>query len=114
MGAGFALLGMACIGYAFRRQAAVEEAIQSGRYAPPDARITLALTLVAVVLGEPGSEPGTGPPAIRTRRTIDVPGTEPARAGCGRPGAPGSVRLRGQTPLSHLAHVPGGHLRRGS
>jgi hypothetical protein len=42
---------MACIGYAFRRQAAVEEAIESGRYAPPDARITLALTLVGLVLG---------------------------------------------------------------
>ena len=51
VGAGFALLGMACIGYAFRRQAAVEEAIESGRYAPPDARITLALTLVGLVLG---------------------------------------------------------------
>ena len=51
VGAGFALLGMACIGYAFRRQAAVEEAIESGRFAPPDARITLGLTVAGLVLG---------------------------------------------------------------
>jgi putative membrane protein len=51
VGAGFALLGMACIAYAFRRQAAVEEAIRSGKFAPPDARITLALTIVGLLLG---------------------------------------------------------------
>jgi len=51
VGAGFALLGMACIGYAFRRQAAVEEAIESGKFAPPDSRITLGLTVAGLLLG---------------------------------------------------------------
>jgi putative membrane protein len=50
VGAGFALLGLVCIGYAMRRQDEVEKALSSGRFAPPDRRVTMALTAIGVLL----------------------------------------------------------------
>ena len=63
-------------------------------------------TLVAVVLGEPGSEPGTvADLPRRLDRTVDVPGTEPGT----RPGVADQVRStasrqRAQRPRRHAGH----------
>jgi putative membrane protein len=51
LGAGFALLGILCVGYGFRRERAVEAAIERGDYAAADSRATFGLTAFALVLG---------------------------------------------------------------
>jgi inner membrane protein YidH len=51
IGSGFAVLGVAFVTYAYVRQRAVEDALQSGRYAPLDPRIALAFAIAGVVLG---------------------------------------------------------------
>ena len=51
VGAGFGLLGLAFIAFAFTRQRRVEEALQSGRYAAFDDRAALAFTVVGLLLG---------------------------------------------------------------
>jgi putative membrane protein len=51
VGAGFALLGIAFIGYAHVRQRAVEDALRAGRYAAFDERVAVAFTIAGVVLG---------------------------------------------------------------
>jgi putative membrane protein len=51
LGAGFALLGCAFVGYAYVRQRRVEEALDAGRFSPLDDRVALGLTLATVVLG---------------------------------------------------------------
>jgi inner membrane protein YidH len=51
LGAGFALLGVLCVGYGFYRERAVEAAIARGEFATADARATLGLTALALVLG---------------------------------------------------------------
>jgi putative membrane protein len=51
LGAGFALLGILCVGYGYVRERAVDRAVASGEFAPPDARATLGLTSFAIVLG---------------------------------------------------------------
>jgi putative membrane protein len=50
IGAGFGLLGIAFIGYGYRRQERVEAAVREGGYAPLDQRFALVLTVVGVVL----------------------------------------------------------------
>jgi putative membrane protein len=51
LGGGFALLGILCLAYGFRRERAVEAALQAGGFAQPDARATLALTCFGLALG---------------------------------------------------------------
>ena len=51
LGGGFALLGILCLGYGFRRERAVEAAVQAGGFAPSDTRATLALTCLGLALG---------------------------------------------------------------
>ena len=51
IGAGYALVGMGLIGYGFRRERAVAEAIERGDYAPLEAGALVALTSLAFVLG---------------------------------------------------------------
>jgi putative membrane protein len=51
LGTGFALFGICCLGYGIRRQMAVEEALRSGQFAPPDSAIIYLLGLLGVVLG---------------------------------------------------------------
>ena len=51
LGGGFALLGILCLAYGFKRERAVEAAVQAGGFAPPDARATLALTCLGLALG---------------------------------------------------------------
>jgi inner membrane protein YidH len=51
VGAGFAVLGIVFVVYAFRRQRVVEAALREGRYAPLDDRAAVGLTAVGVVLG---------------------------------------------------------------
>jgi putative membrane protein len=51
IGAGFALLGIGCIGYALRRERQVEAALMRGDFVPPDRGWTLAMTIVGVTLG---------------------------------------------------------------
>jgi putative membrane protein len=51
LGAGFALIGLAFIGYGFLRQRAVQEAVMRGEFERPDERFLAAVTAVGVVLG---------------------------------------------------------------
>ena len=51
LGAGFGLLGVGFVAYAYVRQRQVEAALREGRYAPLDDRIALGLTVAGVVLG---------------------------------------------------------------
>jgi putative membrane protein len=51
LGVGYALLGIALISYGHRRQDAVEAAVRRGDWAPLDARVAAALTVVGVLLG---------------------------------------------------------------
>jgi putative membrane protein len=51
LGAGFAVLGILCVGYGYRRERAVDQAIAQGDFAPPDSRATLGMTAFAIVLG---------------------------------------------------------------
>ena len=51
IGAGFAVLGIALLGYGLRRQAAVDRAVGEGGFSPPDERVLVALTAVAAFLG---------------------------------------------------------------
>jgi putative membrane protein len=51
LGAGFAVMGVLCVGYGYHRERAVDRAIRRGDFAPPDARATFGLTAFAVVLG---------------------------------------------------------------
>jgi uncharacterized membrane protein YidH (DUF202 family) len=51
VGAGYALLGIAFMGYGYRRQHVTERALAAGRFAPFDNRAALAFTLAGVVLG---------------------------------------------------------------
>jgi putative membrane protein len=51
VGVGFALLGIAFIGYGFVRQRMVDEAIGRGEFVRPDERLTLLLTAVGILMG---------------------------------------------------------------
>jgi putative membrane protein len=51
VGVGYALLGVAYIGYGYLRQREVEAALRAGRYAHADAGVVAVLTGVAVALG---------------------------------------------------------------
>jgi putative membrane protein len=51
VGIGFALLGVALLGYGLRREITVSRAVASGSFAPPDTRMLVVLTGAAVVLG---------------------------------------------------------------
>ena len=51
IGTGFALLGVVVMGYGMRRQATVDRALGKGSFAPPDARMLMALTVGAAFLG---------------------------------------------------------------
>ena len=51
IGAGFALLGIGCIGYALRRERQVEAALMRGDFVPPDRGWTLVMTVVGIALG---------------------------------------------------------------
>lgn len=50
-GAGFALLGIALIGFATIRHRQVERALARGDYARPDDRVVAAFTAAGIVLG---------------------------------------------------------------
>jgi putative membrane protein len=51
IGTGFALLGLAFTGYAFRRHLEVERALSRGEYERPDDRVLAAATAAGLVLG---------------------------------------------------------------
>ncbi|MDX6533673.1 MAG: putative rane protein [Gaiellales bacterium] len=51
LGAGFALLGVACIAYGLRRERQVERALLRGGFVPADPAMALGLTAAGVVLG---------------------------------------------------------------
>ncbi len=51
LGVGYALLGIGLIFYGHRRQYAVEAAVRRGEWAPLDARVAAALTVVGILLG---------------------------------------------------------------
>ena len=51
VGAGFALLGVACILNAYQREREIDRALQDGRFATMDPRSTLVLTAFGVILG---------------------------------------------------------------
>jgi putative membrane protein len=51
VGVGFAMLGVAFIGYGFRRQRLVEQAVARGEYVRPDERLLAVLTAVGILLG---------------------------------------------------------------
>lgn len=51
VGTGFALLGIAFMVVAVRRQRIVEAALREGRYAPLDDQLALVLTIAGVALG---------------------------------------------------------------
>ena len=51
IGTGFALLGLAFTGYAFRRHLQVEEAVSRGDFARPDDRFLAAATALGLLLG---------------------------------------------------------------
>lgn len=50
LGVGYSLLGIALIFYGFRRQYAVEAAVRRGEWAPFDAKVAGALTVVGILL----------------------------------------------------------------
>jgi putative membrane protein len=51
IGTGFALLGLAFTGYAFRRHLQVERAVSRGEYAHPEDRFLAVTTAVGLLLG---------------------------------------------------------------
>jgi putative membrane protein len=51
IGIGFALVGVFCSVYGFRRQREVERALRRGEFAPADERLVLLLSGVGAVLG---------------------------------------------------------------
>jgi putative membrane protein len=51
VGAGFAILGVACILNAYQREREIDRALQEGRFAVMDQRSTRLLTAFGVVLG---------------------------------------------------------------
>jgi putative membrane protein len=51
LGVGYALLGLAFIGYGYRRQQAVEAALRRGEWAPFDPRVAAVLTGAGILLG---------------------------------------------------------------
>jgi putative membrane protein len=51
LGVGFALLGMACAGYAYARHRAVSAAMDRGEFASPDERVAALLSGCAILLG---------------------------------------------------------------
>ena len=51
IGLGFGVLGVLFIGYAYRRQREVEDAVRRGEFAGLDERFTAAVTLLGVALG---------------------------------------------------------------
>jgi uncharacterized membrane protein YidH (DUF202 family) len=51
VGVGYAVLGIAFIGYGFWRQQVMERALLEGRFVPFDHRAAVAFTLAGVVLG---------------------------------------------------------------
>ena len=51
LGAGFALLGVACIAYGLRRERQVERALLRGEFVPADPAMALGLTTAGVLLG---------------------------------------------------------------
>lgn len=51
VGAAFALLGMACIGYGERRRVEVDRAVRSGGFADPDRGFMFAFTGSGLLLG---------------------------------------------------------------
>jgi inner membrane protein YidH len=51
VGAGFAVLGVACIVNAYQREREIDRALREGRFATMDPRSTLILTAFGVVLG---------------------------------------------------------------
>jgi len=51
IGTGFAVLGVAVLGYGLRRQAAVDRALAEGGFVPPDAHVLGALTAAGAILG---------------------------------------------------------------
>ena len=51
LGAGFALLGIASIGYGLVRQQAVRDAVRLGRFEHPHETVLIALTVTSVALG---------------------------------------------------------------
>lgn len=51
IGALFALLGSACVVYAFVRQRNVDRALARGDYAPPDERIVAGIAIAGTLLG---------------------------------------------------------------
>ena len=51
IGAGFALIGIACIAYALIRERQVESALMRGEFVPPDRMWTTVMTVGGVVLG---------------------------------------------------------------
>jgi uncharacterized membrane protein YidH (DUF202 family) len=51
VGVGFALLGITTIAYGFTRQREVRKAIMGGKFAHPNDKMLIALTVGGVVLG---------------------------------------------------------------
>jgi putative membrane protein len=51
LGVGYSILGVAFIAYGYRRQTAVDTAVQRGEWAPFDPRAALAFTAAGVMLG---------------------------------------------------------------
>ena len=51
VGALFTVLGVAFVGYGFRRLRVVEAALSRGAFAPPDERLVAVLTAAGVLLG---------------------------------------------------------------
>jgi putative membrane protein len=51
VGAGFAVLGVACIVNAYQREREIDRALHEGRFAEMDPRVTVILTTLGVVLG---------------------------------------------------------------
>jgi len=51
IGIGFALVGVFCAAYAYRRHRAVEHAVSRGDYAAADERVVLLLSAIGAVLG---------------------------------------------------------------
>jgi putative membrane protein len=51
IGIGFAIVGVICSAYAFRRYREVEEAVSSGEFAPPDDRLVAFLSGLGAALG---------------------------------------------------------------
>jgi putative membrane protein len=51
IGAGFAVIGIACIAYGLRRERKVEAALMHGDFVPPDKLWTLIMTVAGVLLG---------------------------------------------------------------